>query len=615
MRDLLSNKCRESTRAAFLQRYIGIGQQDDLVQIQSKDLSFMKYREIDLVNALCGYRQLWMYAWRNFPTLVTIISRKDSGKQKFPVKCLNEQCWRRMAQLAGKLGYEYFELAALQKQNSDAQMVMELLRQARPIEYYNLFNEILQSFVLSILQILESIKERNFVGISLQTSYQGSDLDIEYRCERLYESAHDVTRSIFFYQDVYQSRASGYSHFMIHREIFQVFFGSEILIDLTREGSVNSLEEKKMDIGEEQDQNSANDSDAFMKNESSIMHSEAQESRLFVNEDQGQSAHDVSHTNNETSFLKTRSAMQVVKELQVAQISASANQFSQIIRSSFKMSTMQIIDVSQLEQSEEILNSDHFIVDHLDREKTDVLWKAYTDHCSAKSIFFVIAATGNWRAFDYSELKTFKENIQSYAANFARHHIFLVYHLYARKYWNIVIEKILAWVRNDKKKRDRVILVYERSTSNVDLQKINLVEFFQSWTTKERLELISKSILSKRRQDEFVDEEINRIDNVNEIMISLKGKKKQKVTVEDYFKRQPILLSSEGTIIQSTSESDQVSKFQKGLISNKTLTMQKPSALDGMILDENPWIGKTTIADDMPKSNRDQIFYHIEEEL
>lgn len=175
-----------------------------------------------------------MYAWRYFSALIAIVFRKDFDKQKFQIKTSNEHRWRKMTQLANELEFKFFELKRLQTRNSNAQMIMNFFRQIRSCEYYNVSNELFQSSMIKILQILNDIQERKSSNLQFEFLARNHDFVLEIRCEKSHKSSHDIARSRFYYQNLYQTRAFDCFHFNVHRDIFYAFFDSNSLIDFSQ---------------------------------------------------------------------------------------------------------------------------------------------------------------------------------------------------------------------------------------------------------------------------------------------------------------------------------------------------------------------------------------------
>lgn len=203
-----------------------------MIRVQNNDFKFIDYRNKEMIVVECDYRQFWMYIWRYFFALIAVVFRKNIDKQKFQIKTSNEHRWRKMTQLANEFEFEFFELKKFQTRNSNAQIIMNFFRQTRSNEYYNVSNELFQSSMMKIFQILNDIQKRKICNSQLEFSVRNDEFAFETRYKKFHESSHDTARSKFYYQNLYQTRVFDCFHFNVHRDIFHVFFDSNSLIDM-----------------------------------------------------------------------------------------------------------------------------------------------------------------------------------------------------------------------------------------------------------------------------------------------------------------------------------------------------------------------------------------------
>lgn len=117
-----NSSSKKSSHQAISMIFVGLKQEEGKLLIQHKISQFSTRPGAEMEAVECGYRQLWMFAWRHFPDLNAIAPRRDIGKRKPQVKLINEQCWQRLADLAITLGFESEKAIRLRIQDSDTKM-------------------------------------------------------------------------------------------------------------------------------------------------------------------------------------------------------------------------------------------------------------------------------------------------------------------------------------------------------------------------------------------------------------------------------------------------------------------------------------------------------------
>ncbi|KAI4270714.1 MAG: hypothetical protein LQ337_006513 [Flavoplaca oasis] len=225
IRRLLPPSCKESNRRALFRKYTGLNYKRGTVQIQRRNQKWDHLSGDETQHMECGYRQLCSFAWRHFPELIAIAPRKDKGKERPQIKATNKQSWRKLAQLARSLGFDSPEIANLAEHNPDLAMVITFLGQVRPQEFYSQSKN--GSSVNEICRILEGIEEQS--SAITVAEYLHADVPLEYRCGRPFEKAHESSRGGFFLLDLNSSFEGHLSHFVVQRDIFRAFFGSNFL--------------------------------------------------------------------------------------------------------------------------------------------------------------------------------------------------------------------------------------------------------------------------------------------------------------------------------------------------------------------------------------------------
>ena len=225
LRKLLPSGCRSSTKKALNGCYNYSRKHNGIIRIQSRNIGLSNREGSQREAVESGYRQLWLFAWRHFPELSSLLPLKDVGKSKPRAVASNEQCWQKLAELASSLGFQSDQIDYLRNQNSDHRMAIEFLQQTRPKEFYHLSDEVRTHGAVAICQLLSSIGRpaRNIPDDIPITA--DPKIPVEYRCGRPREQSLKDSKPRFFLPDVYATKSKALSHFSIHRDIFQAFFG------------------------------------------------------------------------------------------------------------------------------------------------------------------------------------------------------------------------------------------------------------------------------------------------------------------------------------------------------------------------------------------------------
>ncbi|KAL2048962.1 hypothetical protein ABVK25_010815 [Lepraria finkii] len=223
LRDLLPPGCRRSTRRALTGCYSHSGQDNGIVRIQS-NIGLINREGSQQEAVESGYRQLWLFAWRHFPDLSSMLPLKDVGKPKPRAISSNDRCWQKLAELARSLGFQSDQIDYL-NQNSDHRMAIEFLQQARPKEFYYFPDQLLTHQALAICRLLSSI-DRPARNIPVDVPITAHPrLPVELRRGRPHEYSFKDSKPRFFLPDIYATKSRVLSHFSVNQDIFQAFFG------------------------------------------------------------------------------------------------------------------------------------------------------------------------------------------------------------------------------------------------------------------------------------------------------------------------------------------------------------------------------------------------------
>ena len=225
MRTLVDPGTKESIQRSFKRTHEGV--ETGHLRIQTSDVRFLTRQGSEDEIFITGYRQLWLFAWRHFPQLSTILPRKDAGKPKPRERATNDIYDRFLARLALDFGFSSTTLRTLAGQDSDERMIREFVSQARPSHLYDLNDAAIESCIRAIWDILAAVRQRNEDTAPLAISPPDQEVSRGHRCGRPHESSCNDSKPRFFFEQIYGPACTVVSHFSINRDIFRAFFGSQ----------------------------------------------------------------------------------------------------------------------------------------------------------------------------------------------------------------------------------------------------------------------------------------------------------------------------------------------------------------------------------------------------
>ena len=244
MKTLVDIPKKETIRKSLWRTYEGGNNESGQLRVLNWDLSFTSYQGSEVEAFVSGYRQLWLFAWRHFPELSAVLPRKDAGKPKPRTQATNEHCQRRLAQLAMELGFSSDRLALLGGHDPDARIIRELVRQARPPDYY----EIPDTAYDEIAKVLATINRRG-QGAPRKQERPEREMPRKSRCGRPHEASLEETKDHFFFNQVFLFGSRIVSPFTVNRDIFRAFFGSEAHVRFEISTALPVAREPRADVG------------------------------------------------------------------------------------------------------------------------------------------------------------------------------------------------------------------------------------------------------------------------------------------------------------------------------------------------------------------------------
>ena len=220
------NKKKLSIKQSLLSNYARRKQTKGIFYVLEQT-GFREVHNPKISGAEMGYRQLWLFAWRFFPELSSMLPRRDHGKAKPSAKAMSETHWVMLAQAADHLGFRSDNISKIISDDPLRRMTRIFLDQVRPPENFFLAPEARDQMVTAITAQIKTIPS-NLHHTDLGSSHE-PEIEISNRCGRPFQQSYERSKNRFFLNQIYDAREQKVSHFQVNRDIFIAFFGKEVV--------------------------------------------------------------------------------------------------------------------------------------------------------------------------------------------------------------------------------------------------------------------------------------------------------------------------------------------------------------------------------------------------
>ncbi|KAI9732138.1 MAG: hypothetical protein M1834_004234 [Cirrosporium novae-zelandiae] len=227
-----------SLRKGFSQHYFPPPSRETRVYTSEQDV--VTYCSQADHGFMSGYRQLFLFSMRHFPSLSDLGPRKDvfvTPTSKLPP----DICRYELVTLAAGLGFKTPMIENYLKQNPLQKLAGRFLHDARPSQTYDIDGAKFTDGVDQILVTLESFKQRASNSYDPQLSIDsGRRIPLKERCGRPFESGFYNDHPHLFLRQIYREwqpiPRQQISSFSVKRDVFRAFFGTETDLPPSFEG-------------------------------------------------------------------------------------------------------------------------------------------------------------------------------------------------------------------------------------------------------------------------------------------------------------------------------------------------------------------------------------------
>ena len=235
---IIPTKCSPTIKSAMRAAFLPVDPASAQFLIQTSETGFRRYAYSQADPAELGYRQLWLYAMRHYPSLSKKPQKKDPAA-KPNREVADQTILYDMAVLARRLGFKSPQIEQLIEQSPDRQIAQEALLRARRPDCYQ-YNE--GEFECLIDRVTECFLKA--IPLDYQPPAQcvgGREIKKESRCGYPQAMAQSQDRRFLFIDQIHGDpfpAIQKVSSFFVRRNVYFTFFGK-----LSLPGANNTTEE------------------------------------------------------------------------------------------------------------------------------------------------------------------------------------------------------------------------------------------------------------------------------------------------------------------------------------------------------------------------------------
>ena len=214
----------------------------DALPVQESETSIQCYGSIPMQQFHWGIVQIFLFAGRNFPSLIPETPLKEHDLAKPVPRQPDMHVWASLARLARELGFDSEEIRRLVASDPDEDAAAVFLLQARPCPTYHYDERQFQEHKREIRQMVNTARRtaRALSVPKLFTERGGESL--ERRCGRHWEQAYQYDRDYTFLPFLWadnQDQGYGLSSLFVRVAVYNAFFGNLISNDTNPPPTIN----------------------------------------------------------------------------------------------------------------------------------------------------------------------------------------------------------------------------------------------------------------------------------------------------------------------------------------------------------------------------------------
>ncbi|CEL09500.1 hypothetical protein ASPCAL12635 [Aspergillus calidoustus] len=219
------SKPRPTVRSALVHSFRSPRADRDCL-IQTSDTTFRRQPGSSDEHLTSGYRQIWMYAMRNYPEMAKDIQggpRANPTRAKARAKA-DESVIHAMAALAKKLGFHTPQIKTILRQSPDRQIARAALLQARKPDHYHYDSGTFESLIEQIAGFFALAIPNEAAPVA---HIPGWATKLKDRCGAPQEQAQQLDRPHIFFDTLHSATVlqRNLSSLEVRRSVYYAFFG------------------------------------------------------------------------------------------------------------------------------------------------------------------------------------------------------------------------------------------------------------------------------------------------------------------------------------------------------------------------------------------------------
>jgi hypothetical protein len=228
---LIERPFKGSLHDMMEQRFSGANQTPGEVVMQDAETVFNMCEGSVTDQFEFGYRQLYLFALREFARMIGECPKKEKDQPKPTIEEPDPVTWYRFALLADRLGFDSEVIRKLKADDPYRAEARNFLLKHNPPELYTfdpqLFEECVEQMARTRAAVVE--KDRQCIKPSLVVDGPGEPLP--RRCGRFFQIAYEYERNYLFLDVLYDAtdaRGKGITSFFARRSTYFAFFGRRL---------------------------------------------------------------------------------------------------------------------------------------------------------------------------------------------------------------------------------------------------------------------------------------------------------------------------------------------------------------------------------------------------
>ncbi|KAJ9607023.1 hypothetical protein H2200_008095 [Cladophialophora chaetospira] len=232
----------DQTLRGALMSHFKESKRTEALPVQASETSIQYYGSNPTQQLHWGIVQLFLFAGRDFPSLVPETPLKEHDRPKPVSRQPDMHVWASLARLARKLGFETDEIGRLMASDPDEDAAAMFLLQARPRPAYHYDERQFQQHKRIIRRMLNTA-HRATGSPSVPTFFveRGGE-GLERRCGRHWEQAYQYDRGHTFLPLLWEDnhdQGYGLSSLFVRVAVYKAFFGNLVSNDTNPPPTIN----------------------------------------------------------------------------------------------------------------------------------------------------------------------------------------------------------------------------------------------------------------------------------------------------------------------------------------------------------------------------------------